>query len=101
MANVKLQIGGREYDISCADGDEPHLERLAAVVHDKVDQARHVVGDVNESRQLLFAAIFLADELLSAQSKALAASTPSSSESLAPYINQLTAQIEQMSKSIS
>lgn len=98
MADVKLQIGGREYDVSCADGDEPHLEKLAAIVHDKVEQARHVVGDVNESRQLLFAAIFMADELLSANT---AVPEAVDRPSLAPYIEQLVAQIDRITQKIS
>ena len=100
MANVKLQIGGREYDVSCADGDEPHLEELAAVVHDKVEQARHVVGDVNETRQLLFAAIFMADELLSSRAAAALMAQDASNQDLAPRINQLFAQINRITQKI-
>lgn len=100
MANVKLQIGGREYDVSCADGDEPHLEKLAAIVDDKVEQARHVVGDVNEARQLLFAAIFMADELLSTNSAQNAAPQAAPTPSLAPYIQQLVAQIDRITQKI-
>lgn len=100
MANVKLQIGGREYDVSCAEGDEPHLEKLAAIVHDKVEQARHVVGDVNETRQLLFAAIFMADELLSATPAASSNAQEPLNSSLVPYIEQLAAQIDRITQKI-
>jgi cell division protein ZapA len=36
MADVKLNIAGRVYDVHCADGQEPQLVQLAAVVDEKV-----------------------------------------------------------------
>ena len=97
MPNVKLHIGGREYEISCAEGDEQHLETLAALVHDKVEQARHVAGDVNEARQLLFASIFMADELIAAQSKS---GGVAAMPALAPYIDDLTTRIDTLVQKI-
>lgn len=58
MADVRLTICGRQYDIHCADGQEAHLTALAATVDAK---ARTVSGGT-EARQLLFAALMLADE---------------------------------------
>lgn len=63
MADVELPIGGRTYKIACRDGGEEHLRGLATVVDRKADEARAAVGTVNEARQLLFAALLLADEL--------------------------------------
>lgn len=58
MADVRLTICGRQYDIHCADGQETHLTQLAATV----DAKARTVGGGTEARQLLFAALMLADE---------------------------------------
>ena len=62
MAEVTLAIGGRSYSIVCRDGGEDHLLGLAARVDAKVEEARAAVGTPSEVRQLLFAALLLADE---------------------------------------
>lgn len=66
MADVRLTIAGRPYDVHCADGEEPQLIQLAALVDEK---ARAIAGGT-EVRQLLFAALMLADETQEARSKA-------------------------------
>lgn len=63
MAQVTLTVGGRRYDLACRDGEEAHLEALAAVVDNKAEEAARAVGNANETRQLLLAALLLADEL--------------------------------------
>lgn len=65
MADVKLTIAGRPYDVHCADGQEAQLIQLASVVDEKV---RTMPGGT-ELRQLLFAALMLADEAQEARSK--------------------------------
>ena len=62
MAEVSLPIGGRNYTVACRDGGEGHLRTLAARVDAKVEEARAAVGTPSEIRQLLFAALLLADE---------------------------------------
>ncbi len=66
MADVKLMIAGRPYDVHCADGEEAQLLQLAAVVDEK---ARGIQGGT-EVRQLLFAALMLADDAQEAKGKA-------------------------------
>lgn len=62
MAEVTLSIGGFSYQIACRDGEEAHLAKLAAVVDAKAGEARSAVGNISEVRQLLLAALLLADE---------------------------------------
>ncbi|QHL90613.1 cell division protein ZapA [Sphingomonas changnyeongensis] len=64
MADVTIEIGGRRYDVTCRDGEEDQLRRLARLVDDKAAQARAAVGGVTEVRQLLLASLLLADELV-------------------------------------
>ena len=63
MAIVTLAIGGRRYDLACRDGEEARLQRLAALVDEKARDAARAVGDANETRQLVMAALLLADDL--------------------------------------
>ena len=65
MADVKLTIAGRPYDVHCADGEETQLIQLASVVDEKV---RTMPGGT-EIRQMLFAALMLADEAQEARGK--------------------------------
>jgi cell division protein ZapA len=65
VADVKLTIAGRPYDLHCADGQESQLVELAAVVDEK---ARAMPGGT-EVRQLLFAALMLADDAQEARGK--------------------------------
>ncbi len=61
MASVELEIGGHRYGVACRDGGEAHLHAIAAKVDAKVAEARAAVGNASEVRQLLFAALLLAD----------------------------------------
>jgi cell division protein ZapA len=65
VADVKLTVAGRPYDLHCADGQEAQLLQLAAAVDEK---AREMPGGT-EVRQLLFAALMLADEAQDAKGK--------------------------------
>jgi cell division protein ZapA len=69
MAKVDLIIGGNSYSVACRDGEEAHLVNIATLVDSKAQQAKKAVGGVNEVRQLLFASLFLADELDEARRK--------------------------------
>ncbi|GLK42441.1 MULTISPECIES: cell division protein ZapA [Novosphingobium] len=61
MGNVTLGIGGREFMLACADGEEAHILRLARLIDSKAT-ASGAVGQT-ETRMLLFAALMMADEL--------------------------------------
>lgn len=63
MAEVRLMIAGREYIVTCQDGEEQRLNTLGAMVDDMARQAGGPTGGLNESRLLLFSALLLADKL--------------------------------------
>jgi cell division protein ZapA len=77
MSNVTLQIGGRSYTVACAEGEETHVNGLGELIDAKVQS---IGTGHNEVRQLLFAALLLADELAEKGGKA----APASSASPAP-----------------
>ncbi|MBL6954560.1 MAG: cell division protein ZapA [Alphaproteobacteria bacterium] len=66
MAQVSIQINGRDYLIACEDGEEKHLTFLADYVNRQVDGLVESVGQVGEARLLLMASLMVADELAEA-----------------------------------
>lgn len=88
MSNVTLQIGGRAYTVACTDGEEEHIRALGALVADKVQSMGAAAQ--SEPRQLLFAALLLADELHETRN-ALAAANP---DNHAPALEALAARLE-------
>ena len=71
MADVRLLIAGREYIVTCKDGEEQRLQALGALVDEKAREAGGPSGGLNESRLLLFSALLLADKLHDAGGSAL------------------------------
>jgi cell division protein ZapA len=75
MADVRLTIASREYIVTCKDGEEQRLQALGSLVDSKAREAGGSAGGLNESRQLLFASLLLADQLYDAQPAETSAST--------------------------
>jgi cell division protein ZapA len=62
MSNVTLHIGGRTYAVACAAGEEDHVSGLGKLIDDKLHSMGNIASQ-SETRQLLFAALLLADEV--------------------------------------
>ena len=95
MAQMKLEIGGRSFMVTCQDGEESHLARLAAMVDGKTRESGDPTG-LTESRMLLFASLLLADDLHSAQAapaQPVAAADPAEP---GPINNQVVAALEKL-----
>jgi cell division protein ZapA len=99
MSNVTLAIGGRNFTVACAQGEEAHVADLGRMIAGKVA----TMGDISsqsETRMLLFAALLLADELHEANlhGDAPAASLPNGSpqrlESIAERLEKLASRLE-------
>ena len=63
MASIDIEIAGRKYDVACRDGEEEHLRSVAALVDRRAHDAVAALGNLTETRQLLFAALLIADDL--------------------------------------
>ena len=63
MAQVAVMVNGRRYEISCDDGQEVHVVRLAEQIDRRVAQLVAAVGQVGDARLLLLASLLLADEI--------------------------------------
>lgn len=110
MSNVSLQIGGRPFTVACAEGEEAHLEMLGRMIDERVRKLGAVAGQ-SESRMMLYAALFLADELHEEHRKAAPpveaapaealtaapASVVARVQALAERVEKLAQQIEQPS----
>jgi cell division protein ZapA len=71
MGQVVVKVNGREFPLSCADGQEPRIRRLAQYVDAKVNEFTKTIGQVGEARLLLLAAIVISDELSDANEAVL------------------------------
>ena len=63
MGQVVVKVNSRDFALSCADGQEPRIRRLAQYVDAKVGEFTKVLGQVGEARLVLLAALVIADEL--------------------------------------
>jgi cell division protein ZapA len=63
MGQVSVAVNGRSYTVSCDDGQEVRIRRLAQYVDAKVAEFVGGIGQVGEARLLLLAALVIADEL--------------------------------------
>ena len=63
MSTIELEIAARKYHLACRDGEEAKLRSVAALVDKKARDAAAALGTMPEARQMLFAALLLADEL--------------------------------------
>lgn len=66
MSEVTLRIAGKAYKVACADGEEAHLARLGSMIDEKLI-AMGANSGTTEAQNLLFAGLFLADELCEAR----------------------------------
>ena len=63
MATIEIEIAGRRYDVACRDGEQEHLRSVAAEVDRRAQDAANALGSLTETRQLLFAALLIADDI--------------------------------------
>jgi len=64
LAEVELTIVGRSYRVACRDGEEETLRAAGALVDAKSREALAGLGSLSEARQLLFASLLLADQMV-------------------------------------
>ena len=63
MAQVTIRINGYAYTVGCEDGQEAHLERMAADIEQRIGSIKAIGGQSGEARLLMLASLLLADEL--------------------------------------
>jgi cell division protein ZapA len=68
MPLVNVMVNARAYTIACDNGEEKHLQELAAHVDTKVRGLLESVGQAGEPRLMLMAALLVADDYFEATS---------------------------------
>jgi cell division protein ZapA len=66
MAQVSVTINGRQFRMTCEDGQEEHLEKLARELDTRIGGLRAKFGEIGDTRLTVMAAITVADELAEA-----------------------------------
>ncbi len=66
MPEISLNINERTYQVTCDDGQEDHLRRLAGHLDERLQGLIGAVGQVGEGRLLVMASLMVADELFEA-----------------------------------
>ena len=69
MANVNIKFNGKEFLLSCEDGQEEHLEELALYLNEKFNNLKNSLGNIGESKLLLITSISVLDEYYETKKK--------------------------------
>ena len=59
MANVNIKFNGKDFLLSCEDGQEEHLEELSVNLNKKFNELKNSLGNIGESKLLLISSIKL------------------------------------------
>ena len=62
MANVSVKFNGKEFLLSCEDGQEEHLEELLIQINQKFNELKNDLGNLGENKLLLITAVKVMDE---------------------------------------
>ena len=70
MAQVTLDIGGRQHTVACRDGGEARLQMLGRMVAERWPAGLRAAGNMPGERAMLFVALMLADALDESENRA-------------------------------
>ena len=62
MANVNIKFNGKEFILSCDDGQEEHLEELLIQINQKFNTLKNELGNLGENKLLLITSVKVMDE---------------------------------------
>ena len=69
MANVNIKFNGKEFLLSCDDGQEEHLEELSLHLNNKFNDLKNSLGSIGENKLLLITSIKVMDEYFETKKK--------------------------------
>ena len=61
MANVNIKFNGKDFLLSCDDGQEEHLEELLTHINEKFNILKNELGNIGENKLLLITAVQIMD----------------------------------------
>ena len=62
MPEVRISIGGRDYEVACQAGEEHYLQAAAGLLNAEASALVDQIGRIPEARMLLMAGLMLADK---------------------------------------
>ena len=69
MGNVTIKFNGKEFLLSCEDGQEDHLEELLIQINQKFNNLKNDLGNIGENKLLLITAVKVMDEYYETKKK--------------------------------
>ena len=69
MANINIKFNGKEFLLSCEDGQEEHLEELSVHLNNKFNNLKNSLGNIGENKLLLITSITVMDEYFETKKK--------------------------------
>jgi len=100
MSEVTLSIGGKSYTVACAAGQEAHIAQLGNMIDGKI-ASLNGSKSTYDAQNLLFAALFLADELVEARSEQVEVEAgPSPEEKAAIALEKVAERIEKLASKL-
>ena len=69
MANVSIKFNGKEFLLSCEDGQEEQLEELLIQFNQKFNKLKSDLGNLGENKLLLITAVKIMDEYYETKKK--------------------------------
>ena len=69
MANITIKFNGKEFLLSCEDGQEEHLDELSLQLNNRFNKLKNDLGNIGENRLLLITSIKIMDEYFETKKK--------------------------------
>ena len=69
MANVNIRFNGKDFLLSCDDGQEEHLEELLIHINEKFSKLKNELGNIGENKLLLITSVQIMDEYFETKKK--------------------------------
>ena len=69
MANVNIKFNGKNFLLSCDDGQEEHLEELLTHINEKFNNLKNELGNLGENKLLLITSVQIMDEYFETKKK--------------------------------
>ena len=69
MGNVSIKFNGKEFLLSCDDGQEEHLEELLIQINKKFNELKNDLGNLGENKLMLITAVKVMDEYYETKKK--------------------------------
>ena len=69
MANVSIKFNGKEFLLSCDDGQEEHLQELLIQLNQKFNESKNNLGNLGENKLLLITSVKVMDEYYETKKK--------------------------------